>query len=139
MEYFTSTDKSKLDLERIHDYISNESYWGVERTMEETHATIENSLCFGMYSKTDEQIGFARLVTDHVFFGYIMDVIVFREYQGKGFGRHLMDFIMDHAVVKKLQTIGLKTKDAHTLYEKYGFKKIGNSPLWMAVDKQILS
>jgi N-acetylglutamate synthase-like GNAT family acetyltransferase len=139
MEYFISTDKSKLDLRRIHDYIKNESYWGIERTKEETQATIDACLCFGIYLESGEQIGFARLVTDHVFFGYLMDFIIFEDYQSMGYGTKLMEFIMNHKTVCKLKTIGLKTMDAHAMYKKFGFKKIGDSPLWMAVDKQILN
>ena len=138
MEYFISTDKTRLDIATIHDFISV-SYWADGRTMEEVRATIENSLCFGIYMKKGEQIGFARVVTDYTFFGYIMDFIVFKEYQGKGYGKILMDFIMDHEVIKNLRTIGLKTKDAHGFYKRYGFKGIGDSPLWMAIDNQVLS
>lgn len=110
MKYVIFADKSKLDIKRIHDYILNESYWGMKRTMEETLTTIENSLCFGIYSKSNEQLGFARIVTDHVFFGYIMDVIVFEEFQGKGYGKKLMDLILDHAVVKKASNYWPKNK-----------------------------
>jgi len=138
MNYFISTDNSELDFDRIHDYIKNQSYWGMERTVKQTRTTIENCLCFDMYSETHEQLGFARIVTDHVFFGYIMDLIIFDKYQGKGLGGKLISFMMNHEVVKRLHTISLKTKDAHSLYGKYGFKKIGDSPLWMANDKQRL-
>lgn len=138
MNYFISTDNSELDFERIHDYIGNQSYWGMERTVKQTRTTIENCLCFGMYSETHEQLGFARIVTDYVFFGYIMDLIIFDKYKGKGLGGNLICFMMNHEVVKRLHTIGLKAKDADSLYEKYGFKKIGDSPLWMAIDKQKL-
>lgn len=138
MGYFISTDKTRLDTTAIHDFISI-SYWVDGRTMEKVRSTIENSLCFGIYMKEGRQIGFARVVTDYTFFGYIMDFIVFKEYQGNGYGKILMDFIMEHEVIKNLRTISLKTKDAHELYKRYGFKSIGDSPLWMAVDKQKLN
>lgn len=135
MKNFISTDKVLLDVDLIHRYVSTISYWGSGRTIEEVLGTIENSFCFGMYNEANEQIGFARLVTDYVTFGYLMDVIVFDEYQGKGYGKELIEFILGHDRVKKLNTIALKTKDAHGLYEKFGFKKIGDSDLWMAKDK----
>ena len=138
MNYFILTDNSELDFDRIHHYIKNQSYWGMERTVKQTRTTIENCLCFGMYSETHEQLGFARIVTDYVFFGYIIDLINFDKYQGKGLGGKLISFMMNHEVVKRLHTIGLKTKDANSLYGKYWFKKIGDSPLWMANDKQKL-
>ncbi len=134
-----STDKTLLDVDLIHRYVSTISYWGRGRAIEEVLETIENSFCFGMYNEANEQMGFARLVTDYVTFGYLMDVIVFDEYQGKGYGKKLIEFIMDHDTIKKLKTIALKTKDAHELYEKFDFKKIGNSDLWMANDKVNLS
>ncbi len=137
MEYFISTDKTRLDIAAIHDFIAI-SYWADGRSIEEVRSTIENSLCFGIYSDTGRQIGFARIVTDHTFFGYIMDFIVFIEFQGKGYGKLLMDFIVDHEAVKNLRTIALKTKDAHKFYERYGFTRIAESPLWMAIDKQKL-
>ncbi len=135
MEIHISTDKKLLDVSRIHEYISTVSYWGRGRTIQEVQKTIENSLCFGMYNILNEQIGFARVVTDHVAFGYFMDVIIFEEYQGKGYGKKLIEHIMNHDVVKKLKTIALKTKDAHNLYEKHEFKSIGDSSLWMANDR----
>ncbi len=138
MELFISTDKSRLDTTAIHDFISI-SYWADGRTMEEVRSTIENSLCFGIYMKEGKQIGFARVVTDYTFFGYIMDFIVFKEYQNNGYGKILMDFMMNHEVLKNLRTIGLKTKDAHGFYKRYGFKSIGGSPLWMTLDKQVLN
>jgi GNAT superfamily N-acetyltransferase len=138
MKYYISTDKSLLQLEPIHEFITNHSYWGKGRTLAEVQGTIENSLCFGMYTMADEQIGFARVVTDYVFFGYFMDVIIFKKFQGKGYGKKFLEFILEHEVIKRLKTLALKTKDAHMLYEKFGFKKVGDSPLWMAIDKQQL-
>ena len=135
MEIHISTDKKLLDVSRIHEYINTVSYWGRGRTLNEVQKTIENSLCFGMYNESMEQLGFARVVTDQVAFGYIMDVIIFEPYQGIGFGTKLVDYVMDHEVVKKLKTIALKTKDAHNLYKKHEFKSIGDSSLWMANDK----
>lgn len=132
---YISTKKEKLDVSKIHGYISNVSYWGRGRTLEEVEMTIENSLCFGLYNAKGEQMAFGRVVTDHLFFGYIMDVIVFEEHQGHGHGKALLEFIMNHEVVSKLKTIALKTKDAQEFYQKFDFKPIGDSELWMANDK----
>ena len=136
-DFYISTDNNLLNVDFVHEVIQN-SYWGKERTKEQTIKTIENSFCFGMYSKSNDPIGFARVVTDSVFFGYIMDVIISKEWQGKGLGKKLVDFILNNEMIKSLQTIVLKTKDAQSLYEKYGFSKIGNSPLYMSIDKQKL-
>lgn len=136
--YYISTDKKLLNVNFIHNYIGSISYWGKGRSLKEVESTIENSLCFGVYTKDNIQIGFARVVTDYTFFGYIMDVIMDEKFQGKGIGKQLISFILKHDVIKKLNTLALKTKDAQELYIKYGFKVIGDSPLWMSIDKQKL-
>lgn len=137
-DYYISTDKALLSVDKIHDYISTVSYWGRERTLEQVETCIANSLCFGLYSDTNGQIGFARMVTDGVVFGNLMDVIIFEPYQAKGYGKKLVSHIMNHEVVKNLKTISLKTKDAHGMYEKFGFNKVGESELWMSNDRVIL-
>ena len=138
MEFTISTQKNLLNIDFIHNYMTEKSYWAKERTIQQTKKTVENSFCFGMYTDTKQQIGFARIVTDFVFFGNIMDVIIDPEYQGKGLGKKLVEFMLQHDAIKSLQTITLKTKDAHSFYEKYGFQRVGNSQLYMSKDKQIL-
>lgn len=137
-DFLISTDKSLLDVDFIHEFIGN-SYWGQERTRQQTMITIENSFCFGMYEESERQIGFGRIVTDYVFFGYFMDIIIAKSHQGKGLGKALIEFMLNHKTIKSLQTVALKTKDAHLLYEKYGFKKVGDSSLWMSIDRQKLA
>ncbi|WP_339627155.1 GNAT family N-acetyltransferase [uncultured Maribacter sp.] len=136
-KYFISTDKDLLDIKAIQKFIAN-SYWGNNRSLEEVKKTIENSYCFGIYTSDKEQIGFARVVTDYIYFGYFMDVIILDKFQGQGFGKILVEHMLADTTIKNLKTLALKTKDAHQLYERYGFNKIGDSPLWMSVDKQIL-
>ncbi|WP_298506497.1 GNAT family N-acetyltransferase [uncultured Maribacter sp.] len=138
ISYNISTNKELLNVHFIHNYISAISYWGKGRTLEEVKSTIENSLCFGVYTDEKVQIGFARVVTDYTFFGYIMDVIIDEKYQRKGIGKRLISFILNNKIIKNLSTVALKTKDAQELYIKYGFKTIGDSPLWMSMDKQNL-
>ncbi|MCW5516725.1 GNAT family N-acetyltransferase [Muriicola sp. Z0-33] len=129
-----STNKDKLDVMAIYEYIHIKSYWGKNRTLEDVQLSIDNSLCFGMYDQNDKQIGFARVVTDFVVFAYLMDVIIFPEVQGKGYGKQLMRFILKHKSLKKVQTFALKTRDAQGLYTPFGFQSVGNSKLWMAMD-----
>ena len=117
-----STDKHKLDLAQIHDYISNQSYWGKGRTMEQVNTTIEQSICFGVYIDS-VQVAFARVVTDTITFAYLLDVIVFPKYRKSGYSKLLMQSIMEHT---ELQTVSwlLRTDDAQKLYEKFGFLTI---------------
>ncbi len=135
MSIVISTDKNKLDIHKIQQYIGVESYWGKGRTVEEVKTTIDNSFCFGLYDEYGNQMGFSRVVTDKILFAYLMDVIIFTEYQGKGYGKKLVDYMMNHELIKKVKTVALKTKDAHSLYERHGFKKVGDSDFWMSIDK----
>ena len=135
--YFISKDKSLLNVEAIQEFIAN-SYWGNNRTIEDVKTTIEHSYCFGIYTTENEQIGFARVVTDYIYFGYFMDVIILDKFQGQGYGKKLVAFMLEDPIIINLKTLALKTKDAHKMYERYGFNKIGDSALWMSVDKQIL-
>lgn len=132
-----ATSKDLLDHSFVHEFICN-SYWGKERTMQQTLKTIESSFCFGMYSENNNQIGFARLVTDFTFFGYFMDIIIAESHQGRGLSKVLIEFMLNHEIVRGLQTVALKTKDAHSLYEKFGFERVGDSPMWMSIDRQKL-
>ena len=75
-----------------------------------------------MYINSDKLIGFARVLTDYAVFGYIMDVFILEDYRKQGLGKQLMDSIMQHPDLQGLQRIMLATKDAHGLYEQYGFR-----------------
>ncbi|TMU56408.1 GNAT family N-acetyltransferase [Flagellimonas algicola] len=134
MTYYISSDKQRLDIDKVHQAIKA-SYWGNYRSMEMTKTTIEQSMCFGVYSEMEGQLGFARVLTDHVVFAYIMDVIIFEPYQGKGLGKKLIQYILDQPEINKVHTVALKTKDAHKLYDTFGFQKVGDSDMWMAMDK----
>ncbi len=134
MEFYISEDKAKLDIEKVHKEIKA-TYWGGYRSPEETKRTIDNSICFGLFNSDDEQIGFARLLTDSVVFAYIMDVVIFDPYKGRGLGKMLIKHIMDRPDVQTVKTVALKTKDAHTLYEAFGFERVGNSEMWLAIDR----
>ncbi len=136
MNISISTDNDQLDIGMIHTYLSENSYWASSRSRTEVELSIKYSICFGMYLGDKHQIGFARVVTDRIIFAYLMDIFVLDAYQNRGFGKKLIEFILHHEIIDKLKTVALKTKDAHGFYEKYGFEKIGNSPLWMAKDNQ---
>lgn len=118
-----STDKSRLDIELIHNYLSNESYWAKGRSIEKVKLSIENSICFGVYLD-EAQIGFARVVTDYAVFAWILDVFILKDFQGRGYGKKLMNTIMTQNNLQNLLLWGLGTDDAHGLYEQYGFKPL---------------
>jgi GNAT superfamily N-acetyltransferase len=118
-----STDKSKLDIELIHHYLSNESYWAKGRSIETVVKSIENSLCFGVFCD-NKQVGFARVVSDYAVFAWIMDVFILENYRNRGLGKELIKRIVNHENLQNLQRWGLGTEDAHGLYEKFGFKPL---------------
>jgi len=134
MEFQISTDKDRLDIQKVHEEVAA-TYWGKGRSMEETMMTIEKSICFGMYDEKGEQMAYARIMTDGLVFAYIMDVVVFDPNKGKGLGRELVQYVLDRPDVKKVNTIALKTMDAHSFYENLGFKKVGDSEMWMSIDR----
>ncbi|WP_027075941.1 GNAT family N-acetyltransferase [Maribacter antarcticus] len=135
--FFISNDKRLLNVYAIKHFIADE-YWSDGRIVEDVEKTILNSYCFGMYTLENEQVGFARVVTDYIYFGYFMDFIIFTKFQGKGYGKKLVAHMLKDDVIKSLKTVALKTKDAHSFYQRFGFKKIGDSPIWMSIDKQNL-
>ena len=122
--FYISTDKSKLDVDVIFDYLSNHSYWAKGRTKEAIDISIANSLCFGVYGPNNKQVGFARVVIDYAVFAWLMDVFILPSCQGKGLGKLLMCEIMSHKDLQALKRWGLGTNDAHGLYEKFGFKQL---------------
>lgn len=121
-DFVISSDKSMFKLNDIFALLGN-SYWASERSKEKIVKSIDNSLCFGVYHR-DKQIGFARMITDYATHAYLCDVIVDEEYRGHGIGKALMEFIMEYPKLQDVKTMCLLTKDAHKLYEKYGFANL---------------
>jgi GNAT superfamily N-acetyltransferase len=129
-EFVICTDRDRLQIDVIHKYLSEESYWAPERTVEQTATAIKNSLPFGVY-KGENQVGFARVVTDYATFAYLGDVFILPDYQGKGLGKFLMETILAHSDLQNFRRWILATKDAHALYEKYEFAALRHPERWM--------
>jgi GNAT superfamily N-acetyltransferase len=118
--FIISTDKNKLDVPYIHQFLSNESYWAEGIPFDIVKKSIENSLCLGIYDGK-KQIGFARIITDEATFGYLADVFVDTAYRGRGLSKWLMQIITNLPFMPLLRRFMLATKDAHKLYEQFGF------------------
>lgn len=129
-EFIITTNRRDLQVAAILDYLVNYSYWAKNRTLEQMKTVIENSLCFGVY-KDEKQIGFARVVTDYATFAYLGDVYILNEFQGNGLGKWLMETIINHSDLQGFRRWVLATKDAHTLYEKFGFTELKHPIRWM--------
>jgi GNAT superfamily N-acetyltransferase len=130
-QYTISTDKSKLDERMIHHFLYTTAHWAVGRPMSIVRKSIENSLCFGCYDG-ENQVGFARLVTDYATVGWICDMFILPSHRGAGLGRWMVECMMEHPEVKGLRRILLNTRDAHDLYIKYaGFRTLLRSESWL--------
>lgn len=138
-DFHISTDKEKLQIEVIHHYLTQEAYWTTGRTREMTEKTLENSLCFGVYHQ-DQQVGFARVITDYTIFAYLCDVFILSEFQGQGLGKWLTETILQVLDDEGVRWTMLATRDAHELYEEYGgFQKLYLPEKWMGrVNPQLL-
>jgi GNAT superfamily N-acetyltransferase len=116
--FLISTNKAKLDVGAIHDYLSNSSYWAQGRPVEVVRKSIQNSLCFGVYHG-NQQIGFARVVTDYATFAWLCDVFILESHRGQGLGKWLVECITRHPDLQMLRRMLLATRDAHELYRNY--------------------
>jgi GNAT superfamily N-acetyltransferase len=129
-KYTISTDNNRLDIHTIHDFVANQSYWARGRSIETMQRALDNSLNFGLY-KQNLQIGFARVVTDYATFAWIADVFVLPDYRGRGFSKWLMEVILSHPELQAFRRWVLATKDAHTLYARFGFIPLHRPERWM--------
>jgi GNAT superfamily N-acetyltransferase len=119
-DYIITTDKSKIQFDVVYDFLSK-SYWSPNIPKALVQKAIENSVCFVVLHK-DEQIGFARVITDKATFGWIADVFIVESHRGKGLSKWLMKSILDNTELQGFRAWMLGTKDAHGLYEQFGFK-----------------
>ena len=131
--HLISTARERLDLDAIHLYLSEKSYWARGRTYEQIARGVENSLPFGLY-RGDEQVGFARVVSDWATFAWLADVYVLPEHRGLGLGKALVETVIEHPAVRGLPRVMLATADAHGLYERFGFAPLEGGERFMAIE-----
>jgi GNAT superfamily N-acetyltransferase len=155
--FVISTDPARLQVEAVHAFLSERSYWAQGRPLETVRRSLENSLCFGLYalqpptggedqpfdSARQEstwsadcdytQIGLARVVTDYATFGWLCDVYVHEDYRGHDLGKWLIASLVEHPDLKTIRRLLLATRDAQELYRRYGgFETLENPERWMA-------
>jgi N-acetylglutamate synthase-like GNAT family acetyltransferase len=129
-ETFTvSTDRSKIDLNKVCDFLAR-SYWANNRKRETIMKSIEHSLCFSLFDG-NEQIGFARVITDGATFAYLCDVFIDENYRGKKLGTWLLQCILEHPDVTGVRRFCLVTKDAHEFYKPFGFTPLQEPERYM--------
>jgi GNAT superfamily N-acetyltransferase len=130
-DYEISTDAARLDFAAIHAYLTR-SYWspGISRALVERAAA--HSLCFGLY-RADEQVGYARIVTDRTTFAYLCDVYVLEAHRGQGLSKWLMQTIQAHPDLQHLRRFMLATRDAHGLYAAFQFTPLAHPERLMEI------
>lgn len=131
-DFTISTDSSKLDLNVIHKFLSEQSYWCQNIPFEKVRTAAENSLNFGVYFKS-QQVGYARIVSDLSTVAYLGDVFILPEFRGKGLSKWLMQSIMTHPNLQGLRRWILLTRDAHDLYKQFGWQEIASPDRWMEI------
>jgi GNAT superfamily N-acetyltransferase len=127
--YLVTTDQARLDLEMVHGFLKT-SYWAAGISADVVMRSVENSLAFGLF-EGDEQVGFARVVTDYATFAYLADVFVLEPYRGQGLGRWMMELVFSHPELQGLRRWMLATRDAHELYRRYGFAGLEDPRIFM--------
>lgn len=115
------TDPARLDLERVHGWLSTDAYWAMGRTMDVMRRAVAGSISFGVYRPDGTQIGYARLVTDGAAFGWLCDVYIDRSARGLGLGTALVQAIVEAVRPLGLKRLMLTTADAHDVYRRIGF------------------
>ena len=130
--YRVSTDPRRLDLEVIHGFLSQQSYWAEGIPRDVVERSIHNSLGFGVYDD-DTQVGFARVVTDRATFAYLADVFVLPSHRGRGLSKWLLECVLAHPDLQGLRRWHLATRDAHGLYAQYGFQPLADPGTLMEI------
>jgi GNAT superfamily N-acetyltransferase len=133
--YEISTDRERLDLDRIHRFLSTEAYWSPGVPREVVERSLENSLCFGVYAENGEQVGFARAVTDRATFAWLADVYIESQHRGHGLGKRLVAEVLAHPELQGLRRWMLGTADAHELYRRFGFAELQHVERFMAWER----
>ena len=124
-----------MNLDFIHSFLTT-SYWANGISKELVARSIQRSLCFGIFTSSNQQCGFARVITDFATFAYLADVFVITEHRDKGLSKWLIQTIVDDPKLQGVSNFLLATKDAHSLYEKYQFKPLLNPQWYLKMRKE---
>ncbi|MDO3701622.1 GNAT family N-acetyltransferase [Micromonospora sp. C28SCA-DRY-2] len=135
--YLLSTDPDRIDLDRVHHWLSTDAYWALGRSRETVARAFAGSLPFGVYRPGDgQQVAVARAVTDRATFAWLCDVYVDRGERGRGLGSWLAEAVRDHLDALGVRRILLATNDAHGVYAKVGFTPMSDPHRWMQLDRR---
>jgi GNAT superfamily N-acetyltransferase len=129
--YTISTDRRRIDVDLVTAELGR-TYWAAGMPREVVERAIAGSLCFGIYIG-DAQVGFARVITDAATFAYLSDVFVLESHRGQGLGKWLIEVILAHPDLQGLRRFNLATRDAHALYEQFGFRPLSRPEMHMEI------
>lgn len=146
--YLVTSDRARLDLDVIHGFLTN-CYWAKGIPRETVAQSIEHSLCFGIYHEVGgepqfppapamartPQVGFARVISDFATLAYLGDVFVLEEHRGRGLSKFMMECIMKHPALQGLRRWILLTRDAHGLYQQFGFTPLRTAERYMELHR----
>lgn|SRR5690606_16498949 len=127
--YTVTCDRRKVNVPLVAGFLAT-SYWAAGISAETVARSIENSLCFALLHE-DEQIGFARVITDYATIAYVGDVFVLDEYRDRGLGKWLVECVTSHPDLQGLRRWVLATRDAHELYRRFGFTPLKRPEVFM--------
>ncbi len=130
--YLITTDKNCMRVEHIHQWLSEKSHWSQNIPFENVKKSFDNSFCIGVL-QGDRQVGYGRLITDYSFFAYMADVYIEEEHRGFGLGKKMIEVLMNLDWVRGLRSIKLTTRDARSLYEKFGFTALTHPERMMEI------
>ncbi len=121
--YELSDDRERLDLDAIWAYLRT-AYWSENVPRDVVERALAGSLALGLYAPGGDQAGLVRAVTDSATFAWIADAFVLSEHRGRGLGVWMVESLLAHPGVRGVRRIVLATRDAHGLYERFGFESI---------------
>ncbi|QEY18989.1 N-acetyltransferase [Cellvibrio sp. KY-GH-1] len=130
--YKISANKNDLDFSVVYQFIAS-SYWAKGIPQTTMQRAIENSLCFGVFTERNQQVGFARVISDYATYAYLADVFILEDHRGKGLSKWLVAEILNHADLQGLRRFNLVTRDAHGLYEQFGFARLQTTNGYMEI------
>lgn len=130
--YSFTQDKSCMDINIIHDFLSKYSTWAIDVPKDTVQKSMENSMCFAILYK-GTLVSFAKVITDKATFANLVDVFVLPAHRGKGLSSWLTQEIISHPDLTGLRRFTLATTTAKWLYEKFGFKSLSKPETFMEI------
>ena len=132
--YVLSDDKDRLDVERVHEWLSKDAYWALGRELSRMRDAVKGSDSYGVYDADQVLVGFCRVVTDGATFGWLCDVYIDPERRGLGLGSWMVDKVCEVYAATGMRRMVLATNDAHEVYRKVGFEPLAVPSRWMEVE-----